>query len=206
MQPYTRLFLLRHGEVEERYQYVFGGRIDMNLSPHGRLQAAQLAAHLRQTKLDAIYVSPLKRARQTSCALLQHDGRTEIVHPGLREVDFGKWTGLSWQEVADKFGVHALDWLKALRYDQIPGSEPFAEFRGRVAKCLHEVLERHNGQNVALVCHGGVIRMLLALMLDLPLEKTSGFEVDYASVTVIGCDARGPLIQLLNFTPWRPLP
>ncbi|MGC8991620.1 MAG: histidine phosphatase family protein [Verrucomicrobiia bacterium] len=206
MDQSTRLFLLRHGEVEDRYRYVFGGRIDMDLSPRGREQVKRLAEHLCQIKLDRIYVSPLKRARQTSSALLQHDGRTETVHRDLREVDFGQWTGLTWAEVAEQFGVHAFDWLRALRHDRIPGAEPFSEFHGRVSNCLNDILGRHSGQSVAVVCHGGVIRMLLALLLDLPLEKTAGFEVDYASLTVVGWERPGPAIRLLNFTPWRPLP
>ncbi|MCX8108686.1 MAG: histidine phosphatase family protein, partial [Verrucomicrobiae bacterium] len=124
MEKSTRLFLLRHGEVEEKYRYVFGGRIDMNLSPRGHKQAEHLAEHLRHTRLDAIYVSPLKRALQTAMPLLQNNGRTHVVHPGLREVDFGQWTGLTWEEVATRFGVRAFDWLRTLRNDQIPGAEP----------------------------------------------------------------------------------
>lgn len=206
MDTKTRLFLLRHAEVEETYRFVFGGRIDMGLSPRGLQQAAKLAEHLRNTNFDAIYVSPLKRVRQTVSALLQHDGRTEIIHEGLREVDFGAWTGLSWKQVSERFGMNAFDWLRALHHNAIPGAEPVAEFRGRVAACLEGVLARHPGQTVALVCHGGVIRMLLAILLDLSLDKTGGFEVDYASVTVVDNEPGGPAIQLLNFTPWRPLP
>lgn len=204
MEPKTRLFLLRHAEVDTAYRYVFGGRIDMGLSPRGHEQAQQLADHLRETRFDALYVSPLQRVRQTARALLQHDGRTEMLHEGLREVDFGAWTGLTWQQVSERFGRNAFDWLHALHTDAIPEAEPFATFKGRVGACLDEVLQQHQGQTVALVCHGGVIRMLLALLLDLPLHKTSVFEVDYASLTVVDHKPRTATIQLMNFRPWHP--
>jgi broad specificity phosphatase PhoE len=54
-----------------------------------------------------------------------------------------------------------------------------------------------------MLCHGGVVRMLLAILLDLPLPRMSAFEVDYASLTVVEQHRRGAEIQLLNFTPWR---
>src|ERR1035441_6035921 len=63
--PATRLLLIRHGEVEARYQGIFGGRIDMNLSPRGKRQAKVLANYLRGKTIDAIYASPMKRVQQT---------------------------------------------------------------------------------------------------------------------------------------------
>ena len=71
---------------------------------------------------------------------------------------------------------------------------------------LKKILEAHVGQTVAIFCHGGVIRMFLSILLDIPLRKTSLFEVDYASLTQIDYHPRKTEVQLLNFTPWRDLP
>jgi len=97
MSTAMRLVLMRHGEVEARYQRIFGGRIDMELSPRGHEQARQLADHLRPTHFDAAYISPLRRARQTMAALVATHGDQPVVLEDLREVDFGAWTGLSWE-------------------------------------------------------------------------------------------------------------
>jgi broad specificity phosphatase PhoE len=78
-------------------------------------------------------------------------------------------------------------------------------YRARVEPCLLEILDRHPGQSVAVFCHGGVIRMLLALLLELPLSKMSVFEIDYASVSEIELQPGRMEIQLLNFAPWREL-
>jgi len=75
--------------------------------------------------------------------------------------------------------------------------------RERVEACLQVVLQNHPGQSVAVVCHGGVIRMILSLLIDVPLSKMSSFEIDYASVTEIAVNGRRREIQLLNFAPWK---
>ncbi len=201
--PPTRLFLIRHGEVEARYQRVFGGRLDMDLSPRGLEQAAALAAHLRRTHFDAVYTSPMQRARRTLAPLLALNGYEPVVCEALREVDFGAWTGLTWEEVHTRFGKSAYDWLHELETGGIPGAEPVPAYRARVADCLEEILRRHPGGALAVVCHGGVIRMALAHLLELPLSKMAHFEVDYASLTVVDCRPGRPEIRLLNFTPWR---
>ena len=72
--------------------------------------------------------------------------------------------------------------------------------------CLEQVLRDHPGQTVGIVCHGGVIRMALSILLDLPLRKTAGLEIDYASVTRVERHAHKTDLTLLNFAPWRDLP
>lgn len=201
----TRLYLIRHAEVEARYQKVFGGRIDMDISPRGHQQAAMLADFLRHKRFDAIYASPMKRVQQTLAPLLNNGAPRPIVVPDLREVDFGDWTGHDWDAVQERFGASAFEWLHHLERGTIPNAEPLANYRARVEPCLREILERHPGQAVAVFCHGGVIRMMLSLLLELPLSKMSAFDFDYASVSEIEWQPHRMEIQLLNFAPWRDL-
>jgi broad specificity phosphatase PhoE len=202
----TRLYLVRHGEVEAPYQRVFGGRIDMRLSPRGQEQATALADFLATTPFDRIYASPMQRVQQTLAPLINAHRPAPALLEGLREVDFGAWTGLTWDQVRERFGVSAFDWLHLLHDDGIAQAEPAADFGRRVRVCLDQVLAEGQGQHVAVICHGGVIRMLLAHLLELPLPRTAAFEIDYASVTVVDWRPARVEIQLLNFTPWRPLP
>jgi broad specificity phosphatase PhoE len=203
--PATRLLLIRHGEVEARYQGIFGGRIDMNLSPRGKRQAKILADYLREKTIDAIYASPMKRVQQTLAPTLKRNRLRQTVLPGLREVDFGDWTGLNWEAVRDKFNFAVHEWLDQIEKPGAPNGESGKHFRARVEPCLREIIENHRGQNVAIFCHGGVIRMLLAILIDLPLPKTNAFEVEYASITQVALHPHMAEIELLNFTPWRDL-
>ena len=203
--PPTRLFLVRHGEVETRYHRIFGGRIDMELSPRGHEQAKTLATYLQGTHFNSIYVSPMKRAQQTLVPLAAQYAKPAITLPDLREVDFGDWTGLSWQQVQERFGVSAFDWLTKLEAGEVPGAESGPQYRARIEPCLQQILRDCPGQTVAVVCHGGVIRMLLALLLELPLPKLAHFDIEYASVTIVEQRPHRSEVELLNFTPWRDL-
>ena len=202
----TTLWLARHAEVEAKYQRVFGGRIDMELSLRGHDQAAALAAFLRARHLDAIYSSPMKRVRLTLDPLLANGSPRPVVMEDLREVDFGDWTGLVWEQVQEKFGVSAYSWLDQLERGGMPRAESARSLRARIEPCLRLVLQRHPGGQVLIACHGGVVRVLLSLLLGLPLSRTEAFEIDYASVTEIRFARGKPHIHLLNYAPWRMAP
>ncbi len=204
-QNRTRLYLIRHGEVEERYHRIFGGRIDMELSALGHEQAHRLAESLSKTHMDALYVSPMIRARQTLAPLARQNRPTAQTMAGLREIDFGAWTGLGWDQVAELFGKSAFDWLHHIEQDEISEAENATQFRSRVEPCVHQVLNENAGRQAAMVCHGGVIRMILSILLDLPFSRMSCFEIDYASVSVVEIAGPRREIQLLNLAPWREL-
>lgn len=201
----TRLLLIRHGEVEATYQKKFGGWIDMNLSPNGRRQARTLADYLRHKTIDAIYASPMKRVQQTLAPTLKLDSHRQIILDGLREINFGDWTGLGWQEVEERFKFPSHKWLDEIQSRGSPNGETGKAFRQRVEPCLRQILAKHPGQNVAIFCHGGVIRMLLAILIKLPLPKTNHFDIEYAGITQVALHPHMAEIELLNFTPWRDL-
>ncbi|HEY6228041.1 MAG TPA: histidine phosphatase family protein [Verrucomicrobiae bacterium] len=206
MELLTRLYLIRHGEVEKAYHRVFGGRIDMELSPLGHEQVKALARFLRAAPPDVLYASPMMRVRQTLAPLAEETGLKPVLMEGLREVDFGTWTGLSWDEVQQKHGVSAFSWLHQLEDGTIERAETVKEFRRRVESSLDQILAEAAGKTIAVICHGGVIRMLLSILLDLPFRKMSIFEIEYASVTKIHHRPSKREIEFLNLTPWRDYP
>ena len=199
----TRLLLLRHAEVETRYHRIFGGTIDMNLSPRGHEQARILAQFLPAKQLEIIYASPMKRVQQTLAPFLNNGAPPQTIVPDLREVDFGDWTGLNWEQVCEKFKLLTHEWLEHIERGVMPNGENGAQFRARVEPCLRRIIKDHTGQMVGIFCHGGVIRMILAILLEIPLARTNMFEIEYASMTQIALWPAHAEIELLNFTPWR---
>ena len=199
----TRLLLIRHAEVEARYQGVFGGRIDMELSPRGHRQAAALAKHLCARPVSAIYASPMKRVQQTIAPLLVNGAPKPIILRDLREVDFGDWTGLAWDEVQARFGISAFAWLEQLECDGIANAESAETLQERVEPCLRQILAAYAGQQVVVACHGGIIRVLLGILLRWPLARMGAFEIEYASLTQVLVQPHKAELRLLNFTPWR---
>jgi broad specificity phosphatase PhoE len=201
----TRLYFIRHGEVETRYRRIFtGSQIDMELSPLGHTHGEAVADWFGDVPLDAVYVSPMRRVLQTAAPLLERQGKQPVVLPDLREVDFGDWTGFRWDEIQDRFGIHAFDWLETLEKAAIPNGESAQQLLARVRPCLQKILDQSPHQSVAVFCHGGIIRVMLALLLEVPLAHTAHYNIDYGSVTML---ERQPEkkhaveIELLNFCP-----
>jgi broad specificity phosphatase PhoE len=204
MSSETRIILLRHAEVEARYQKVFGGRVDMNLSPLGHKQAEALAKYMAAKSFDAFYASPMKRVQLTIAPLLAARPAVQpVILDGLREVDFGDWTGHNWSEVKAKFGVSAFDWLEKLEKAEVPNGENGATFRARVEPCLKQIIKSHHGQTAVIACHGGTIRMILSIVFAMPLSRMEMFDIDYASVSQVDLLPHRSEIALLNYTPWR---
>lgn len=203
----TQLYLIRHGEVQADAHRVFAGsRLDVELSPRGHEHGTALAAWLRKTRLDAIYASPMRRVHQTIAPLLAQTGLGPIVMPDLRETDFGDWTGLNWEQVRERFGVSAFDWLEVLEAGAIPGGETAQAVLDRVRPCLVRILHDNPHRTVAIACHGGIIRVILALLLGLPLSRMAHFNIEYGSVSVVELQPEKKHaieIELLNFCPLR---
>ena len=199
----TRLHLLRHAEVEEKYQRIFGGRIDMELSPRGHTQAAALAQHLAAFQFDAIYASPMKRVQQTLAPFRAHTALAPQVLADLREIDFGDWTGQVWETACAQLGAEAHQWLELLAAGRVPNAEAIPAYSTRVGACLERIAGAHPGGTVAVFCHGGVIRSMIASALALPLPVTGYFAVDYASVTVMEAHPGRNVLKSLNHTPWQ---
>jgi broad specificity phosphatase PhoE len=175
----------------------------MDLSPRGHEQAVILAKYLHQKPFDALYASPMRRVQQTLAPLLVNGMPKPVILRDLREIDFGDWTGLDRDEVQAKFQVSASAWLDLLECGAIANAECGETLRDRLEPCLGQILRDNAGKQVAIVCHGGVIRMFLALLLGLPLSKMAAFEIEYASLTQVIQLPEKTRLHLVNFTPWR---
>ena len=196
------LYLMRHAEVEPAYHRTFGGRIDMDISDLGVSQAQKLADYLKRHPFSTTYSSPMKRVVRTTEPHRAWTNQEPTLLGELREVDFGDWTGLKWEEVHDHHQQSAFDWLHLLEENAIANAEPIESFRGRIESALEEILNPDNGPEIGVFCHGGVIRMILAVLLGVPVRHMASFDFNYASVTVVHLKASRPEVQLANFCPW----
>lgn len=203
--PVTTLYLMRHGEVDERYHRIFGGTIDMELSATGRHQARVLAEFVDRYRFDRLYCSPMKRARATANPIEERQNlRAEIVDD-LREVDFGEWTGKTWMRVAEEYRIDVFGWLDELEAGRVPGAESGQSFRERTHAAARAIVDQNRGKRVAVVCHGGVVRALLSALLEIPLPYFGRLDIEYASLSVVEVSQRKHEADLINLVPWRDL-
>ena len=161
------MLLIRHGESQPaRPDQPFplaGGRADPELAPEGAEQAERIARRLGGQRIDAIYVSSLRRTAQTAAPLARRLGLDPVADPGLSEVGLGIWEGGLYRKmVADNHPI-AQRMLAEERWDVIPGAEPGEEFAARIRGTIERLAAAHPGQRIAVFVHGGVIGQALAL-------------------------------------------
>lgn len=154
-----RLILVRHAESvwnkEGRYQ----GLTDIPLSDRGRAEARALAERLRGEKIDAAYASHLSRALETARIIAQPHGLEVTVEPGLAEMDFGEWEGLTSAEIIERFGEEAFKtWFHDPEQAVIPGGENFSEFADRIENAMNGIVARHrDNETLLIVTHGAAL-------------------------------------------------
>lgn len=163
----VELLIVRHGEsAAARDGELFDlheGQGDPGLHPAGREQAERVAARLEHEPLDAIYVSTLRRTRETAAPLVARKGLEPIVLPDLREVHLGEWEGGLVRRHAMEGHPIAAQIVIQERWDVIPGAEPADEFRARVQRAVATIADGRAGQRVAVFTHGAWIGELLSI-------------------------------------------
>lgn len=156
----TRILAVRHGETAWNRDTRIQGHTDIELNEHGRWQAAQLAAALRDEPIHAVYASDLSRAFDTAQAVARLHGRAVQVHTGLRERCFGEFEGRTWAELEADWPAESVAWRKRVPDFAPAGGESLLQLRARVVQAVTELAARHPGEQVLMVAHGGVLDIL----------------------------------------------
>jgi broad specificity phosphatase PhoE len=156
----TTVFLARHGESDWNAANRFQGHIDRPLTDLGREQARALADLVAVERVEAVYTSPLRRARETADIVAARAGLEPVALPDLREVDTGSWSGLSRAEVQSRFPDGFERWVAGgSGWEDGETHEQMAE---RVLRALRSIAEAHPEGRVLVVSHGGPIRAIHA--------------------------------------------
>jgi len=162
----TEIFLVRHGEsapaLGSRPFDLVDGQADPDLAPEGRDHAERVGRRLAGERIDAIYVTTLRRTVQTAAPLAAKLGLTPVVEPELREIHLGDWeNGLFRKYTAEGHPIVERLWTEQ-RWDIIPGAESDESFGARLRGALTRIATAHPDQRVAVFTHGGVIGEVFA--------------------------------------------
>jgi broad specificity phosphatase PhoE len=180
-----KLVLVRHGESVGNFENRLQGHADYDLTEKGRAQAELTAARLHAMGVGAVYTSPLLRASATAAVIATRIGHEPVPLPDVREYDFGELAGETYADLRRRFGSNPVgaDGRPAERI--YPGEEGREVFLRRVTRAAWEVVDRHPGESVALVSHGGPIALLCQYVLGLPYRRPMPFAIDNCSLTVV---------------------
>ena len=200
------LFLIRHGTTTLPEHFI--GETDVPLSPVGKQELRALSEAIvkrflsSERPLAAIYSSNLQRSIESARILADMAGLEPRIVPDLRELGFGAWEGLTYEQITEEYPEEFAAWRKSYNRKGPPGGESMATLRRRVINALDQILACHkDGERLAIVAHGGVNRVILCHFLGLPLNRIFSLGQQHGAMNVIELRDGRAVIRILNWQP-----
>ena len=199
----TTILLVRHGQTPTTGKVLPGRAPGLHLADEGVRQAEVAAERIGALKrVDAVYSSPLERAKETAAPISKACGvRTKSVR-GLLECDFGDWTGA---ELKKLFKLP--EWQTVQRAPstfRFPGGESFTEMQTRMVSTLDRLRGQHPGGTIVCVSHADTIKAAVAHAMGTHLDLFQRIVISPASVSAVSLSVGGPIVLAVNSTG-RPL-
>ena len=198
----TVFHLLRHGEHGLLGRVLAGRMPGVGMTERGRAEIASQAERLAAEKVVALYSSPLQRTRETAEIVAERLGLPIGFRDDLLELDFGEWTGATFDSIRADPRWQA--WSTQRSLASIPGGESMRAVQQRVVAAVVELNERHLHETVVVVSHGDVIRSVLVFALGMPLDFYNRIEVGQGSISTVRIDPSGIRVLALNDRPRLP--
>lgn len=193
----TRLYLVRHAATTLEPGRCCGS-LDVGLSDEGRKQARLLAETLGAVELTAVYTSPLERARRTAAEVATRHNLVPHKLPGLAEIDFGELEGRRFEEVAATHPALYATWMTRPAEVEFPAGERFHNFARRVRETTRDIRLASEREAIAVVSHGGPIRVVVADALAMPPHALFRLDQSFTGLSVIDWIEGSPIVRLLN--------
>jgi probable phosphomutase (TIGR03848 family) len=199
----TTILLVRHGQTPTTGKVLPGRARGLHLADEGVRQAEIAAERMAALgRVDAIYSSPLERARETAAPIAKARGLRTRIDRGLYECDFGEWTGKQLKDL-----MKLPEWRtvqSAPSTFRFPGGESFTEMQTRMVTTLDRLRLAHPGGTIVCVSHADTIKAAVAHALGTHIDLFQRIVVSPASVTAITWHGGGPVVLAVNSTG-RPL-
>ncbi len=190
----VRMIFVRHGEAEGNVQRVFHGHHNSGLTENGKVQALLTAEFLeKEYKIDKIYSSDLSRAFETASYIAEKQRICEITKDeNLREINGGEWENKPWSILPEMFPQEYSLWENDIGNSHLPGGESAIQMQKRATEAMCRIAEENEGKTVCIVTHGTVLKALLCIWKNLPIEQMQSLPwFDNASVSVVDYTGNG---------------
>jgi len=194
----TRLLIARHGQTIWNTQRRYQGQTDSPLDETGQRQAFDLGERLSKVKLSAIFASDLGRAWNTAAATAAHQDCPFIADPRLRELHYGEWQGMTYDEIRQGDPQRLAAWEADRMKASPPGGESLLQLAERVQAAIECIQKAYPEGTVLVVSHAGPIKVLLSQALGLPPTAYWQFRLEHATLSVLSLYPQGGILELLN--------
>ena len=197
--PPTLVLLVRHGQTPTTGKHLPGRAPGLHLSEEGERQADLAAKRVAELKnVDAVYASPLERAKETAAPIAAARGLKVQIDRGLLECDFGQWTGGELKQL-----MKLPEWGQVQRYPsgfRFPDGESFTEMQVRMTTCLDRLRTRHPGGVIVTVSHADPIKAAVTHAMGAHLDLFQRTVISTCSITAIAYGDGGPVVLTVNST------
>ncbi len=195
----TRVYLMRHGEVQNDGEKRYNGHIDIDITERGIEQMHRLAGTLNDRPVAAIYSSDLIRSVRGAEIIATSKGLQFTRIRELRERSVGEWEGLTAEEIKERYPEGYTAWKADFLNYRPPGGECLRDVQGRVLPVYRNLVAKHAGQEIALLLHGGVNRIILADSLGLEIRNLFRIDQSFGALNIIDYFDDGiATVRLLN--------
>lgn len=202
MHIMIKILLVRHGQTVWNLAGKFQGKTDVELTEDGLRQAQMLADRFPVDRVDEIYCSDLKRAHDTAKAIGAKFGVAVIPSAELREINFGEWESLTYQEICAKWPENMEDFWKNPAKLTVPGGETFLQVQQRAMRKIEEIIAANDTKEgdryIVIVAHGGINRSILAGFLGMPINNVWRISQYNTAVNSIRIDDGMVTVEYMN--------
>jgi broad specificity phosphatase PhoE len=192
----TKFLLIRHAAHDLLGKVLAGRAPGIHLNARGKLAAEGLADRLALLSISAIYTGPLERARETAEPLSKRLRLAMSLTPAFDEVEFGSWTSLPFSDLEQRPDWQA--WNEYRDRSTPPQGESILAVRNRASKELERLAETRQGETLAIVSHGEVIKSTLMHYLGIPVNFHWRLDISPGSISVLTIDDGQPQVLAFN--------
>ncbi len=193
-----QLFLVRHSETEMNEKGLYYGWTDCGLTENGIKQAKKLRKALRHEKFDCVISSTLSRAIHTAEIISGLNTVDIVTEPRLRELNFGEWEGMHYEQIMQKDKEHWEKWCAEWMTTAPPSGECFNDLHQRVSGFMDELLGKYKSGRILIVAHQGCLRIIASKLIKLQLENCWSFVFEHGAYSILEINDSHCVLKKLN--------
>ncbi|GKU26750.1 alpha-ribazole phosphatase [Clostridium folliculivorans] len=196
-----KLILIRHGETEGNHKGVYQGVKDYPLSEEGKLQNLKLKSKLENMNVNKVYYSTMERAKKTAEAIFDFSSSKIYFEENLsfNEINFGVWDGKDYKYISTNYSEQFQSFIDDFRIFKFPEGESFKDFYNRVSEEIKEIIKVSDEEdNIAIVAHGGTIKVILCELLGFNYEGFYKFNINHGCYSMLTVYEDSAILEFLN--------
>ena len=196
----VKLILVRHALTVDNQKSRLSGHIDSSISEEGKEQIDKITNYLKDFDIDKIYTTTSSRTKDTVKKLSELKSIEIIEKESLKEISFGDFEGLTFDEIKDKYPKEFQDMIEKGYEYKYPNGESLIDSYNRVCIELDNIISNNDNRTILICSHGGTIRNIITYLISNSYKYHWNFKIDNASVSVVEVDNGFAVINKLNDT------